>query len=115
MCRCAGISSVIASSGGEGILAENRAIEEAARQCLGEGRTAVDQRFRDGADAIGDQYPGCPPARADAIAYLNTLHGRGRHRFGPVRTPDEAVADSVHARVEEVLTAWRDGATTLDT
>ncbi|WP_137145855.1 DUF2293 domain-containing protein [Mycolicibacterium sp. CR10] len=142
----------------QGILAEVDAIEEAARQCLEDAdarairrqhdqnrRAEVDEKFRDEfAAAIRAQFPGCPTARADAIAYHAALRGSGRigrSAAGRALEPDAvrlAVAASVRhidtdyddllmlgvdrddarhrvgARVTEILDTWRDGAVFLD-
>ena len=142
----------------QGILAENDAIEQAAQQCLEDAdaralrrqydqtrRAAVDEKFRDEfAAAIREQFPGCPPARADAIAYHAAQRGSGRvGRSAAGRALDHdairlAVAASVRHidtdyddllmagvdrddarhrvrdRVDEVLGIWRDGAINLD-
>lgn len=122
-----------------GILAENDAIELAARQCLedADARAPRNNQVRDDfAAAIREQFPGCSPARANAIAYHAAL------RRDRSRDPDAvrlAVAASVQHvdtdydgllisgvgpadarqrvrdRVDAILGAWRDGATTLDT
>lgn len=143
----------------QGILVENDAIEQAAQQCLNDAdaralrrdhdqvrRAKVDEKFRDSfAAAIGEQFPGCPPARADAIAYHAALRGSGRigrSAAGRALDPDAvrlAVAASVRHidtdyddllmsgvdrddarhrvrdRVDDILDTWRDGATILDT
>ena len=142
----------------QGILAENDAIEQAAQQCLEDAdaralrrqrdevrRAEVDQQFFGNfAAAIREQFPGCPPARAEAIAYHAAVRGSGRvGRSAAGRALDAdavrlAVAASVRHvdtdyddllmsgvdrdsarhrvgdRVDEVLGAWRDGATMLD-
>ncbi|KWX69180.1 DUF2293 domain-containing protein [Mycobacterium sp. NAZ190054] len=142
----------------QGILAESEAIEQAAQQCLADAdaravrrtqdqirRAAIDEKFRDEfADAIRAQFPGCPPARADAIAYHSALRGSGRvgrsaagRALGPdairlavtasVRHIDTDYDDllmtgadrdearhSVRDRVEAILDAWRSGVTALD-
>ena len=142
----------------QGILAEDDAIEQAAQQCLDDAdararrrqreqvrRAAVDEEFFDSfAAAIREQFPGCPPARADAIAYHAAVRGSGRiGRSAAGRALDAdalrlAVAASVRHvdtdyddllmsgvdrdtarhrvrdRVDEILDAWRHGATLLD-
>lgn len=142
----------------QGILAENDAIENATGQCLEDAdaralrrahdqvrRAAVDEKFRDEfAVAIRDQFPGCPPARADTISYHAALRGSGRvGRSAAGRALDLgairlAVAASVRHvdtdyddllmsgvdrddarprvrdRVDHILNVWRDGATVLD-
>jgi hypothetical protein len=142
----------------QGILVENDAIEQAAQQCLGDAdaralrrthdqvrRAAVDEKFRDEfAVAIREQFPGCPPTRADTIAYHAALRGSGRigrSAAGRTLDPDAirlAVTASVRHldtdyddllvsgvdrddarhrvrdRVDRILDTWRDGATYLD-
>jgi hypothetical protein len=142
----------------QGILAENDAIEQAAQQCLDDAdaralrrthdqarRAAVDETFRDEfALAIRGLFPGCPPARAAAIAYHAALRGSGRigrSAAGRALEPDAirlAVTASVRHvdtdyddllmagverddarhrvrdRVDRILDTWRDGVTDLD-
>nr|WP_234897812.1 DUF2293 domain-containing protein [Mycolicibacterium vanbaalenii] len=142
----------------QGILAENDAIELAAQQCAEDAdaralrrsrdqqrRAAIDEKFRDEfAAAIRDQFPGCPPARAEAIAYHAALRGSGRvgrSAAGRALDPDAirlAVAASVRhvdtdyddllmsgldrddarhrvrGRVDEILSTWCDGVIQLD-
>lgn len=142
----------------QGILAENDAIERAARDCLEDAdsralrrdrdrtrRAVLDEKFRDSfADAIREQFPGCPPARAAAIATHAALRGSGRvgrSAAGRELDPDAvrlAVAASVRhvdtdyddllmsgvdrgdarARVRDcvgaILATWQDGAVALD-
>ncbi|MCK0173848.1 DUF2293 domain-containing protein [Mycolicibacterium sp. F2034L] len=141
----------------QGILTEAKAIESAARQCLEDAdaraarrqrdsarRAGVDEEFRGQfADAIRALFPGCPDARADAIAYHAALRGSGRGArtaAGRALDPETirlAVAasvrhvdidyadllmsgvdrdearDRVRARVEDILAAWREGVTVL--
>ncbi|TFV61539.1 DUF2293 domain-containing protein [Mycobacterium sp. PS03-16] len=131
----------------QGTLLEADAIESAARQCLEDTgarthrRAAVDQQIRgEFADAIREQFPGCPTARAEAIAYHAAV--RGSRRARRASTPDavrQAVAASVRhvdtdyddllmsgmdrdearqqisAHVDDILAAWRGGITDLDT
>ncbi|TPG34193.1 DUF2293 domain-containing protein [Mycolicibacterium hodleri] len=143
----------------QGILVENDAVERAAQQCLTDAdsraerrgrdqvrRAAVDERFKvQFATAIRDQFPGCPPVRADAISYHAAVRGSGRvGRTAAARALEpEAVRLAVSAsvrhvdtdyddllmagvdridarhrvrdRVDLILDAWRDGATVLDT
>jgi hypothetical protein len=143
----------------QGILAESEAIELAAQQCLADAdaraarrtqnqirRGPVDEKFRDEfANAIRAQFPGCPPARAEAIAYHAALRGSGRvgrSAAGRALEPfaiNLAVAASIRhidteyddllmtgvdrdearravlVRVDAMLNAWRDGLTALDT
>ena len=143
----------------QGILAENDAIEAAAQQCLEDAdvrakqrardqiyRTEADEKFRvEFAVAIRAQFPGCPPARAEAIAYHAAVRGSGRvGRSAAGRKLDAdairlAVTASVRhvdtdyddllmsgvdrddarfrvrGRVDNILDTWRDGAVSLDT
>lgn len=135
-----------------GILAEPAAIEQAARESLSDNafrarrnspktRRAVENlRFQgEFAAAIREQFPGCPPERAEAIAMHAAWVGRGAaaREWGPdavrlaveasVRHVDtdydellmaggdrDAAQARVFDRVESVLSAWRDGFTPLD-
>jgi hypothetical protein len=141
-----------------GILAENEAIELAAQQCLEDAdaravrrerdqvhRAAIDENFRDDfAAAIREQFPGCPPGRADAIAYHAALRGSGRvgrSAAGRALDPEairlavtasvrhvdtdyddllmsgvdrDGARDRVAVRVDDILDAWREGVVTLD-
>ena len=108
----------------QGILVENDAIEHAAQQCLDDAdaralrrtheqarRAAVDEKFRDEfAVAIREQFPGCPPARADTIAYHAALRGSGRiGRSAAGRELDpEAIRLAVTASVRHVDTDYDD-------
>lgn len=142
----------------QGILAESDAIEMAAQQCLADAdaraarraqdqirRGAVDEKFRaEFTNAIRAEFPGCPPSRAEAIAYHAALRGSGRvgrsaagRALEPsaislavaasVRHIDTAYDDllmagvdrdearqAVRPRVDTILDAWRSGVTTLD-
>lgn len=142
----------------QGILAEPDAIEQAEQRCLEDAdvraarrqrdevrRAAVDETFRDAfGAAIREQFPGCPPARTEAIAQHAALRGSGRvGRSAAGRALDAdavrlAVVASVRHldtdyddllmsgvdrdearrrvrdRVDAILDAWRDGATLLD-
>jgi hypothetical protein len=142
----------------QGILAEAEAIESAARECLEDAdvraqrrqrdkvrRAGIDEKFRgEFADAIRAQFPGCPPPRAEAIAYHAALRGSGRvGRSAAGRALDAdavrlAVSASVRhvdtvyddllmsgvdrdearhrvrGRVDDILAAWRDGVSLLD-
>lgn len=129
-----------------GLLAEAEAIESAAGQCLadarGPRRARVDEKVRrEFLDGISAQFPGCPPARAEAIAYHAAVRGSGRRvgrRTSDADTVDRAVAasvrhvdtdyddllmsgldrdearDRVRGRVDGILAAWREGVTVLD-
>ncbi|PRC57694.1 DUF2293 domain-containing protein, partial [Mycobacterium sp. ITM-2017-0098] len=59
----------------------------------------VDEALRsDIADNIRTQFPGCPPTRADAIAYLAAVRRRARRTRTGTDDPDSvraAVTDSV--------------------
>ncbi|MGV0715871.1 DUF2293 domain-containing protein [Mycolicibacterium sp. XJ662] len=96
------------------------------------------------AAAIRNQFPGCPAVRAEAIAWHAAARGSGRvgrSAAGRSLDPDavylavaasvrhidtdydellmsghdrESARTQVHARVEDVLRAWRDGVVTLD-
>jgi len=142
----------------QGILAENDAIEQASQQCIDDAdvravrrdrdrvrRAAFDETFRDEfAAAIREQFPGCPPARADAIAHHAALRGSGRvgrSAAGRALDPDairlavtasvrhvdtdyddllmsgvdrDDARQQVRGRVDDVLEAWREGVITLD-
>lgn len=142
----------------QGILAEAAAIEQAAQECLSDAdvrarrrerdqsrRADQDDHFqRDFADAIREQFPGCPVDRAEAIALHTAARGSGRvGRSAAGRALDRdavrlAVAASVRhvdtdydallmsgvdresarakvqGRVEDVINAWRDGVAMLD-
>jgi hypothetical protein len=141
----------------QGILVENDAIEQAAQQCIDDAdaralrrtydqvrRAAVDETFRDEfAVAIRELFPGCPPARANTIAYHAAVGGSGRigRSAGRALDPDAirlAVTASVRHvdtdyddllmsgverddarhrvrdRVDHILDTWRDGVTDLD-
>ncbi|MFV9634401.1 DUF2293 domain-containing protein [Mycobacterium neumannii] len=143
----------------QGVLVESAAIEQAARECLSDADLRARRRDRDRirradedvrfqgefAAAIREQFPGCPPDRAEAIAMHTAARGSGRvGRSAAARSlaPEAvrlAVAASirhidteyddllmsgvdrdsararVYDRVEDVLTAWREGVTMLDT
>lgn len=108
----------------QGILAENDAIDLAAQQCLDDAdaramrrerdavrRVAIDEKFRDQfAAAIRDQFPGCPPERADAIALHAALRGSGRvGRSAAGRALDpKAVRLAVGASVRHLDTDYDD-------
>lgn len=129
-----------------GILVANDALELAAQECLNDAdaRSMKDQSRDDYAEAIRSQFPGCPPARAKAIAFHAVLVSRGARRgvaAAGEHAPDavrRAVSDSVRhvdtdyddmllsgidpkeARkrlqhsVVHILDNWRDGVTALD-
>jgi hypothetical protein len=142
----------------QGILAEPAAIEQAAQACLSDAEVRARRRTRDQsrradqdvhfrgqfADAIREQFPGCPVVRAEAIALHAAARrsGRiGRSAAGQALDPDavrlavaasvrhvdtdydellmsgidrESARAQVHNRVEDVVSAWRDGVTVLD-
>ena len=89
-----------------------------------ERRAAADERFvADFAAAVRTQYPGCPPARATAIACHASRRGSGRigrTRSGRALDPDAvrlAVAASVRhedTRYDELLMRGVAGADARD-
>lgn len=116
----------------------------ASRDCDRSRRAAMDEEFRDRfADAIREQFPGCPPARAAAIASHAALRGSGRvgrSAAGRDLTPDairlavtasvrhvdteyddllmvglerDEARERVRDRVDDIMAAWRDGVTLL--
>lgn len=137
----------------QGILAEPAAIEQAAQECLSDAEVRARRRDRDRirradedvrfqgefAVAIREQFPGCPPERAETIARHAAARGSRRvgrsaaaRKFDPgavrlavaasVRHIDTDYDDllmsgvdrdsaraQVYDRVEDVLNAWRDG------
>ncbi|MDA2891923.1 DUF2293 domain-containing protein [Mycolicibacterium sp. BiH015] len=125
-----------------GILADQRAIELAALQCLRDHQylSEVGEQIRhDIADAIRTEFPGCPQSRADAIAYDAAV--RRRNARSGATDPDyicEIVQDSVRrvdteyddlsligldrveaerktqAQVDNVIDTWRSGIVLLD-
>nr|WP_225951679.1 DUF2293 domain-containing protein [Mycobacterium sp. OAS707] len=134
----------------QGILAEPAAVERAARECLchtGVRTRRTDQRVQFRAEfaaAIREQFPGCPPDRAEAIALHQAARcsGRlGRSAARPALDADavrlavvasvrhvdtdyddllmsgldrETARVRVQQRVEDVIDAWRHGVTMLD-
>jgi hypothetical protein len=135
-----------------GLLAEPAGIEQAARECLSDlgfqerrsvpktRRAVEDLRFEGelGA-AIREQFPGCPPDRAAAIALHVTARSSGVAArkvdsdavrvavAASVRHVDtdydelllsgvdrDAARATVSDRVESVLSAWQDGYAALD-
>ena len=142
----------------QGILAEAAAIEQAAQECLSDAdvrarrrtrdqgrRAEEDVRFRrEFAEAIREQFPGCPEDRTEAIALHAAARGSGRvGRSAAGRALDadavrlavvasvrhvdtdyddllmsgvdrESARAQVHKRVEDTVNAWRDGAAMLD-
>ena len=134
----------------QGILAEPAAVERAARECLshtGVRTRRTDQRVQFRAEfaaAIREQFPGCPPERAEAIALHQAARRSGRLGRSAARpAPDadavrlavvasvrhvdtdyddllmsgldrETARVRVQQRVEDVTDAWRHGVTMLD-
>ena len=131
----------------QGILTELYAIERAAQQCLAEpakpeGRGTVDAELRRSIDeAIRTTFPGCPSARAHAIAYHAAVRGRrpsARQDAAHPKSVHLAVAESarridtdydeqvlrgihpsraeyqVQGLVDDILGTWRSGAILLD-
>ncbi|HET6732588.1 DUF2293 domain-containing protein [Mycobacterium sp.] len=142
----------------QGILAQAAAIEQAARECLSDADLRTRRREREQsrradegvrfrgefADAIREQFPGCPVDRADAIALHAAARssGRvGRSAAGRSLDPDavrlavvasvrhvdtdydtllmsgvdrESARAQVRQSVEDVVNAWRDGVAMLD-
>ncbi len=76
----------------QGILVEEPALEQAEQQCLGDEDARLRRRERDRerradsdvelqarlVEVIARLFPGCPPARAEAIARHTSLRGSGR-------------------------------------
>ena len=76
----------------QGILVEEPALEQAEQQCLGDEDARLRRRERDRerradsdvelqarlVEEIARLFPGCPPARAEAIARHTSLRGSGR-------------------------------------
>lgn len=108
----------------QGILAEVEAIGQAERKCLADSEVRERRRVRDArrrivederfvaelADAIGSQFPGCSPGRAERIARHAGARssGRiGRTSAGRLLTPD-AVRLAVIASVRHEDTAYED-------
>src|SRR5581483_6882353 len=103
-------------------LAETEAVERAEEQCLSDAeararhrekdkvrRESEDVRFQaEFAIAISNLFPGCPPARAQAIARHAATRGSGRiGRSAPGRALDpDAVHLAVAASVRHVDTAY---------
>ena len=108
----------------QGILVENDAIEHAAQQCLDDADARARRRHanrragppstRSSATnsplAIREQFPGCPPARAEAIAYHAAVRGSGRiGRSAAGRALDaDALRLAVAASVRHVDTDYDD-------
>lgn len=106
----------------QGILVEAEALERAEEQCLSDAeararhrerdrvrRESEDAKFQDEfAAAIGKLFPGCPAARAEAIARYAAMRGSGRigrSAAGRALDPD-AVHLAVVASVRHVDTAY---------
>ncbi|MGV0872034.1 DUF2293 domain-containing protein [Mycolicibacterium sp. XJ879] len=142
----------------QGILVEPAAVEQAAQECLSDAdararrrecdqnrRAEEDAQFRgEFAEAIRQQFPGCPAERAEAIAMHAAARGSGRvgrSAAGRSLDPDavllavaasvrhidtdyddllmsgydrESARAQVYTRVEDVLDTWRDGVVALD-
>ncbi|OBF98681.1 hypothetical protein A5790_02830 [Mycobacterium sp. 852002-51152_SCH6134967] len=126
----------------QGILAEPAAIEAAALASLADAGVPGTDGI---AELIRELFPGCPTDRAAAIALHTaaSLRGRGRQRLTALEIGAGAVCQAVTAsvlhvdteydelvasgldretararvfnRVKEVLRAWRDGVSLLDT
>jgi hypothetical protein len=137
----------------QGILVEEAALEQAEEQCLADADVRQRRRVRD-AERRADQdlefqarlaqeitrlYPGCPPARAEAIARHAAARGSGRvGRSAAARaldaeairlavvasvrhedtgydnllmsgTPRDVARDQVRAKIDEILNAWQSG------
>jgi hypothetical protein len=137
----------------QGILVEEAALEQAEEQCLADADVRQRRRVRD-AERRADQdlefqarlareitrlYPGCPSARAEAIAGHAAARGSGRvGRSAAARaldaeairlavvasvrhgdtgydhllmsgTPRDVARDQVRAKIDEVLNAWQAG------
>jgi hypothetical protein len=141
----------------QGLLAEEQALQQAEQQCLADEDARIRRRERDRerraaedvefaasvAKEILRLFPGCPPARAEAIARHTSLRGSGRvGRSAAGRSLDEqaitlAVAasvrhedtdydsllmsgmgrdearDRVRPAVDRVLAGWTSGCLTL--
>jgi len=137
----------------QGILVEETALERAEEQCLADADVRQRRRVRDAerragqdlefqarlAQEITRRYPGCPPARAAAIARHAAARGSGRvGRSAAARaldaeairlavvasvrhentgyddllmsgTPRDVARDQVRAKIDETLNAWQAG------
>jgi hypothetical protein len=137
----------------QGILVEEAALGQAEEQCLADADLRQRRRARDAARRAGQDlefqarlaqeitrlYPGCPPARAEAIAGHAAARGSGRvGRSAAARaldaeairlavvasvrhedtgydrllmsgTPRDAARDQVRATIDEILNAWQAG------
>lgn len=108
----------------QGLLVEPAAIEQAEQECLADAEVRERRRERDAvrreaededlmgrfADAIRQQYPGCPPGRAHRIARHAATRSSGRvGRSAAGRALDpEAVRLAVVAAVRQADTAYED-------
>lgn len=108
----------------QGLLVEELALEQAERACLADEEARVRRRGRDearrlDADAqLGERitaeirrlFPGCPPARAEAVAAHTGTRGSGRvGRTAAARELDpKAIELAVAASVRHVDTAYDD-------
>ena len=137
----------------QGILVEEAALGQAEEQCLADADMRQRRRARDAARRVGQDlefqdrlaqeitrlYPGCPPARAEAIARHAAVRGSGRvGRSAAARaldaeairlavvasvrhentaydrllmsgTPRDVARDQVRATIDEILSAWQAG------
>ncbi|ANI38091.1 DUF2293 domain-containing protein [Mycolicibacterium vaccae] len=104
--------------------------------------TVNEQLRREITDGIRAAFPGCPPSRAEAIGYYAAVRGGGRRRGRSSAAQPDSVAlavtnsvrrvdtdyddlylsgsdhdesrQRVQGRVDDILDAWRGGATVLD-
>jgi hypothetical protein len=106
----------------QGLLVEQAAIEQAEQQCLSDEdararrrerdrlrREAADETFqRKLAEEIGRMFPGCPPARGEAISRHTGTRGSGRvGRSAAGRALDpEAVTRAMVASIRHEDTAY---------
>lgn len=106
----------------QGVLVEEEALAHAERQCLADAEIRARRRERDAvrraaedvdlaerlAERIAELFPGCPPARAQAVARHAALRGSGRvGRSAAGRALDEhAVTLAVVASIRHEDTAY---------
>jgi hypothetical protein len=106
----------------QGLLVEETAVEQAEQQCLSDEeararrrerdqqrREVADERFQQElAEHIGHLFPGCPPARAEAISRHTSIRGSGRvGRSAAGRALDpEAVTRAVVAAIRHEDTPY---------
>jgi hypothetical protein len=137
----------------QAILVEEAALGQAEEQCLADADMRQRRHARDAARRVGQDlefqdrlaqeitrlYPGCPPARAEAIARHAAVRGSGRvGRSAAARalhaeairlavvasvrhedtaydsllmsgTPRDVARDQVRATIDEILNAWQAG------